>query len=642
MSKKNDECIAIYSRKSKFTGKGESVENQIELCKKYICRVYGEEALDHVLIFEDEGYSGGNTNRPAFKKMMEQARKRKFKAIIVYRLDRISRNVGDFAFLNNELKDLDIEFVSISENFDTGSSFGEAMMMIASVFAQLERDTIRERITDNIHELAKTGRWMGGNVPLGYEAIKMEYTSANDKKKTATYLRLVPEEGEIVKTIFDFYLETESITLTDRKLLLENYKTKNGIDFNRYTIKSILINPAYMIADAEAYQFFKDHQANIYANPEDFDGTYGMNVCCRIKNHHTTQVRPINEWMVTIGRHEGLISGKRWVRVQELIERNKSKSYHNARKNKALLTGVIFCRCGSRMYPKAYPGTDEKGEKCFSYMCKMKERTFKALCDCENVNGNMFDEQVIRQIKLLSEDKDNFVHQLEKGRKELTLDRTNYDERLSVMKDQKKQLNKKIERLVDSLADMESSAARKQVSKRIDELNDQLVDAEAQIQELEGLISKSGLEADEFEKTKELLSAFSNSLEEMTIEQKRLVIRSVVRKIVWDGRNAHVILFGASDEEIEYPEITIPDENGNVKEINDQIPLLDTGEEVQLPPFENTVNEVAVKTEVLDETPQNVDFEGLSDQKNLSESDESIFLLCEDCKRNSDASEVGT
>ena len=141
--KQNTDSIAIYSRKSKFTGKGESIGNQIELCKEYIRAHYGDDALEHLVVYEDEGFSGGNLNRPDFKKMMAAAKERKFKAIIVYRLDRISRNISDFSSLIEELARLDVAFVSIKEQFDTGSPMGRAMMYIASVFSQLERETIR-------------------------------------------------------------------------------------------------------------------------------------------------------------------------------------------------------------------------------------------------------------------------------------------------------------------------------------------------------------------------------------------------------------------------------------------------------------------------------------------------------------------
>ncbi len=106
--RKNEEKIAIYSRKSKFTGKGESIGNQIELCKDYVRNMFGERYVELCEVFEDEGFSGGNLKRPAFQRMMADVRKRKFKVIVVYRLDRISRNISDFTGLIDELTKLDV------------------------------------------------------------------------------------------------------------------------------------------------------------------------------------------------------------------------------------------------------------------------------------------------------------------------------------------------------------------------------------------------------------------------------------------------------------------------------------------------------------------------------------------------------
>ena len=100
---KTADTIAIYSRKSRYTGKGESIGNQIDLCREYIRTHYGDAAAQHAVVFEDEGFSGGNLNRPDFKKMMSAAKERKIRAIVVYRLDRISRNISDFSSLIEEL-----------------------------------------------------------------------------------------------------------------------------------------------------------------------------------------------------------------------------------------------------------------------------------------------------------------------------------------------------------------------------------------------------------------------------------------------------------------------------------------------------------------------------------------------------------
>ena len=268
---KTADTIAIYSRKSRYTGKGESIGNQIDLCREYIRTHYGDAAAEHTVVFEDEGFSGGNLNRPDFKKMMTAAKERKIRAIVVYRLDRISRNISDFSSLIEELGRLGIDFVSIRESFDTSSPMGRAMMYIASVFSQLERETIAERILDNMHELAKTGRWLGGTTPTGYASESVKSITVDGKTKKACKLKLLPDEAEIIYKIFDFYEQYDSLTMTETELLRQGVKTKTGRSFTRFSIKSILQNPVYLIADKDAYQYFVDNEAELFSPESDFD-----------------------------------------------------------------------------------------------------------------------------------------------------------------------------------------------------------------------------------------------------------------------------------------------------------------------------------------------------------------------------------
>ena len=140
-------------------------------------------------------------------------------AIVVYRLDRISRNISDFSTLIEELGGLNIAFISIREQFDTASPMGRAMMYIASVFSQLERETIAERIRDNMHELAKTGRWLGGITPTGYASESVMSLTLDGKTKKACKLRLIEEEARIVRLVYDLFLETHSLTSTEAELI---------------------------------------------------------------------------------------------------------------------------------------------------------------------------------------------------------------------------------------------------------------------------------------------------------------------------------------------------------------------------------------------------------------------------------------
>lgn len=173
--KEDNRKIAIYSRKSKYTGKGESIDNQIEMCKNKILSIYNNIDIENdVVIFEDEGFSGYYTKRPAFQKMMESVKNKEIKCVFFYKLDRISRSVKDFYEIKKKLEDYNINFYSASENFENITPTGRAMIMMTSVFAQLERDTIAERIHDNMIELAKTGRWLGGTTSTGYKSESVE------------------------------------------------------------------------------------------------------------------------------------------------------------------------------------------------------------------------------------------------------------------------------------------------------------------------------------------------------------------------------------------------------------------------------------------------------------------------------------
>jgi len=547
--------IAIYSRKSKYTGKGESIENQIELCKEYIRGHYGDQVLEDVIVYEDEGFSGGNINRPSFKKMMEAVKNKEIDAIVVYRLDRISRNISDFAGLIEELGSRGIAFISIREQFDTESPMGRAMMYIASVFSQLERETIAERIRDNMHELAKTGRWLGGTTPTGYRSVSTKKMTIDGKSKSTCKLEVIPEEAEKIKLIFETFVATKSLTKTEAELLRLDIKSKKGKDFTRFSIKAILQNPVYAVADEKLYQYFMENNTEVFSSLEDFDGTHGVMAYNRTKQEKGKAAinLPMEEWIVSIGEHIGLIPSKMWLDVQSLLEKNKSKEYRQPRINEALLTGIIYCSCGSRMYPKLASRKKESGPMAFSYVCSMKTRSKKSKCNQKNINGNILDKAIIEQIKQLSEDRNQFIGQLEKNKKLFHKNLPQYDKTLLEVKEEKKEIEKKIEALVDALTEAGDSSAKSYITKRIEELHLKNTNTDLRIQELEELSSAQALKDSEFDILRGLLSTFAASIDEMTIEEKRSAIKTLVRKIVWDGEHVHLFLFGAPAGEIEYP-----------------------------------------------------------------------------------------
>ena len=377
--------VAIYARKSKATKKGESISNQIELCKKYFINTTNEDI--NFLIYEDEGWSGSNINRPQFTKMMNDAKQKRFSALICYRLDRIARNVADFSSTYKILEENNIAFISITEQFDTSTIMGRAMINISATFAQIERETIAERIKDNMLELSKTGRWLGGTAPLGFKSIQI---TENDKKMYK--LEAVDNELEIVKLIYELYPQYKSTVPIARYLCSNHIKGKNGGDFSRNTVLQILKNPVYCCSDAEAIKYFESKGSTLNCIE---DRNLGLMVYNKRKGGK--KENSIDEWIIATGKHPGIISGSEWVNCQNILEDIKQKaSPRKATGNKFLLSGILKCaRCGSSMC--SWSRTN-KGIYYRSYRCELKNRSANR-CDSKMVNADELEKFIIELCK---------------------------------------------------------------------------------------------------------------------------------------------------------------------------------------------------------------------------------------------------
>lgn len=553
---KDNRKYAIYSRKSKFTGKGESIENQVELCRQHIKIQEPSLTDDKFLIFEDEGFSGGNTNRPQFQAMMKKIRNNEIKAVVCYKLDRISRNVGDFAQLKDEFDYYNVDFISLRDNFDTTSPSGRAMMMMVSVFAQLERENTAERIRDNMHELAKSGRWLGGTTPTGYKSVQIVGSVTVDGKERKAYkLETVDKEAEIVKLVFEQFLKTNSLTKTDTYLLQNNITTKNGKAYSRFSIKTILKNPVYAIADQDTLEYFSDVGAELYADESEFDGQHGMMAYNKTlqRSGRTNKTRDFDEWIVAVGKHKGLISGEKWVKVQKMLEQNASKAYRKPKSNVALLSGLLFCgSCGGFMRPKLSSRENLHGEKIYSYLCETKERSHGMCCHSKNPNGNVLDEAVCEQIKLVFEDNSQFMKGLRNIRKEIEGNQESYRYRMDKLKKELRECEINIEKLVDALVKAADTPAFEYVSNQITQQHEKKKSLQEQIANLDSIENNKNFSLESVEGIYDYILSFRSNFDSMTVEQKRMALRIVVRKIVWDGENVHLFLFGDPESDIDY------------------------------------------------------------------------------------------
>ncbi|WP_297422681.1 recombinase family protein [Clostridium sp.] len=531
---------AIYSRKSKFTGKGESIENQVQMCKDYANLNLRDKVIDEFIIYEDEGFSGGNTNRPEFQRMMNDAENKKFDILICYRLDRISRNVADFSTTLQILQQYNIDFVSIREQFDTSSPMGRAMIYIASVFAQLERETIAERIKDNMLALARTGRWLGGVPPLGYKSTPLKYVDEDMKEHSMSKLTAVPEELKLVKLIFDKYLETKSLYGVESYLLENHFRTKRGSDFSKSNLRWILTNPVYVKATDKVFDYLSSLGVATCGEPDGMHGLlrYNKQQTKLNKNGKIYRVnRDESEWIAACSSHKGIILDEDWIEAQKILANNKDKSITSARSHNAILTGIIRCAsCGSPMQI-TYGHVSTDGSKNAFYVCTMKKRSKGSRCSGKNVPVKDIDPAILDEIKKLSGNKEKLIQELlNKTKKNLSTNILSKKENLTdLINSKKKQIDGLMEKLAldDDIADIIISKV-KSLKKEIIELNNQLTN-----------LNNEEDSSTELQISLEFLKILLDKcsvIDSLSQDDQRELIRGLVSKITWNSETNEVIM----------------------------------------------------------------------------------------------------
>lgn len=543
------EYYAIYSRKSKFTGKGESIENQIELCKIQLINKYGSDVSDKILVYQDEGFTGYNTNRPQFKRMMADIREKKIRTVIVYRLDRISRNVSDFCDLKDEFNKYNVGFMSVTENFDTTTPMGVAMLMITSVFAQLERDTIAERIRDNMYELAKTGRWLGGTTPLGFKSERVDNVSIDGKKRSLYRLVTVDDEVKIIRLLWDKMLELKGLGKVESYLLGKGIKTRNNNNFTRFSLINILKNPVYVVADKRVKDFFESMGATVYADDRDFDGRSGLiayNKRLEVPGK-TKSLKDISEWIIAVGKHDGIISSDRFIEVWNLIHKNRDKRFRIPPANTSILSGLIRCKyCGSYMRPRMRQTYNINGERNFTYLCELKDKSRKQLCQCRNISGIEADRIVIEKIKELTVPASYFMIKLKEIADGYEKGSTKRENELSNLNMALSRNKIKLDGLIDKLAIVDKDILKDIVEeiKKLKIKNSELVE---RIGSLKILVEEEINQEETAKLALDIINRYMDNFDVLDLVTKRTLVKLLVDSVESDGESLYINFIG-SDE----------------------------------------------------------------------------------------------
>lgn len=327
--------IGIYTRQSVDKKDSISIDTQIEMCKKELNK--GESFI----IYTDKGFSGKDTNRPEFERMIKDVKRGTISRVIVYKLDRISRSTLDFAKIIDIFKKHSIDFISTTEKFDTSTPIGKAMLQIIMIFAELERETIQGRIRDNYYARGKKGFGLGGTIPYGFENSS---TKVNGQK-TSVYKEDFEQSKWLIK-MYELYSDTNmslgrvSAYLND--LGVPAPKSKRW-DSNK--ISRILRNPIYVKADADVYLYYKNKGCIMTNELSDFVGTNGCYLYGKRKSSERKYTDVTNHTL-SIALHKGIVDSDVWLACQYKLDKNKQ--IRNSGKSKhTWLSGLTKCGyCG--------------------------------------------------------------------------------------------------------------------------------------------------------------------------------------------------------------------------------------------------------------------------------------------------------
>jgi DNA invertase Pin-like site-specific DNA recombinase len=300
---------AIYTRKSSEEGLEQefnSLAAQREACEAYIRSQHHEGWVLARTRYDDGGFSGGNLERPALQTLLADIRAGRIDTVVVYKVDRLTRSLADFARLVEVFDEQAASFVSVTQQFNTTSSMGRLTLNVLLSFAQFEREVTGERIRDKIAASKKKGLWMGGNVPLGYDASERT-------------LVINPAEAETVRCIFALYRELGCVRRVkeeaDRLALRTKYSTtangteRGGKPFSRGHLYGLLSNPIYTGQIA--------HKGELYA-----------------------------------GQQPALIDTETWTAVRNQLAANTSDHRRKAKAAEpSLLAGLLIDAQGERLTP---------------------------------------------------------------------------------------------------------------------------------------------------------------------------------------------------------------------------------------------------------------------------------------------------
>lgn len=475
---------AIYTRKSTEEGLDQdfnSLDAQREAGEAYIRSQASEGWTLVPSQYDDGGYTGANIERPGMKRLLDAIQAKKVNCVVVYKVDRLSRSIRDFAKIMETFEKHGAQFVSVTQQFNTTTSLGRLTLNILLSFAQFEREIISERTRDKQVAARRKGKWTGGLLVLGYNLVDSRLI-VNDA------------EADRVRQIFNWYLEGRSvfeIVAQCEKLGWRNkeWTTINGRSFGGYAIR-------------------KCHLYKMLANPL-----------------YAGQIRADKE--IVMADHAAIIDPQAFALTQQKLKENtRHPGTKNRRSIDALLRGLLYCSvCGSAMSPSY---TSKETRRYRYYSCLRAVQKLGTRCTTRAVPAPMIEKAVVESVR-------KFAHTPEVVRQTAQAARERLEEHHAGIRDQIKEANANVRNAKTQLGRTRSSNPDRNT-----ELRDGIAAEEKRADGLRARIDRGERLRPDERTVRDELSSFDELWGSMAFDQQIALLKLIVERVGYDDRTDKV------------------------------------------------------------------------------------------------------
>jgi site-specific DNA recombinase len=483
---------AVYTRKSTEEGLQQefnSLDAQREAGEAYIKSQAAEGWTCLPGSYDDGGYSGGNMDRPALRRLLADIEGAKIDSVVVYKVDRLSRSLLDFAKMMETFDAYHVSFVSVTQQINSATSMGRLMLNVLLSFAQFEREIIGERTRDKIAAARRKGKWVGGHPLLGYDVQPQRF-------------KLVVNEDEAarVRAIFKLYLEYESLLPVVQEMARRGWVTKRwttrqgrergGIPFTKTRLHHLLTNVAYI-----------------------------------------GKVRYKDE--VHDGEHPALVDAATWQRVQALLAHNGRSGGALVRSQfGALLKGLLRCvPCGCAMTPACT--TRNRTKRYRYYVCSGAQKRGWDTCPSKSIPAGEIEHFVVEQVRCIGKDPDlcreTFAQASAQARA-----------RLAELDAERRGLDRDLRRWGVEMQRLAGEVGQAGAAARLADLHDRVHTAERRGAEIEEEAASLGREQVTQEEVERALAAFDPVWDALAPREQARIIQLLVERVDYDGGNDHV------------------------------------------------------------------------------------------------------